>query len=298
MDRSAIWLFLERNRGTCGPGRTGGQSSISSCASQARGSLGVRQMNEQRRRASGLRPDSGGKLGTSEDSNFNEGRQGLSEQEEFNTDEKRVLDLLTQGLSREFPNPQRVGCPGSAVLTGIAFRKLCLAEVEPWLEHLGSCSPCFQEFTELCKQATTRRRRTQAWLAAAAVLILAVAGWLWVRTQHAVQPPETAVLDLRDLSVARGQNPTQTDQRPLEIHRSAKHLILDLPIGSKEGTYDIAILSESGAHVLGATGTAQLQDHIVSLRADVDVGGVPPGLYFLALRQPGLEWTRYPLRVF
>src|SRR5271165_5486089 len=250
MDRAAIWIFLERNRRTCGPGRTGGQSSISSCASQARGSLGVRQMNEQRR-ASGLRPDSGGKLGTSEENNFNEGRQGLSEQEEFNKEEKCVLDLLTQGLSREFPNPQRVGCPDFAVLRGIAFRKLRLAEVEPWLEHLGSCSPCFQEFTELRKQATTRRRHTQAWLAVAAVPIFAVAGWLWVRTQHSVQPTETAVLDLRELSVARGQNPTQSDQRPLEIHRSAKHLILDLPIGSKEGAYDIAILSESGTQILG-----------------------------------------------
>src|SRR5271157_3697621 len=120
MDRTAIWVFLERDRRTCGPGRTGCQGSISPCASQARGSLGVRQMNEQRR-ASGLRPDSGGKLGTSKESNFNEGRQLLSEQEEFNKEEERVLDLLTQGLSREFPNPQRVGCPASAVLTGIAF---------------------------------------------------------------------------------------------------------------------------------------------------------------------------------
>jgi hypothetical protein len=254
-------------------------------------------MNEQRR-ASGPHPDPDGKLGTSEEGNFNEGRQGLSEQEEFNEEEKRVLDLLTQGLSREFPNPQRVGCPGSAVLRGIYFRKLRLAEVEPWLEHLGSCSPCFQEFTELRKQATTRRRRTQAWLAVAAVLIFAVAGWLWMRTQHSVQPTETAVLDLRELSVGRGQDSLQTDQRTLRVHRSAKHLTLDLPIGSKEGAYDIAILSESGAEILGATGTAQLQDHVVSLRADVDVSGVRPGLYSLALRQPGLEWTRYPLRVF
>jgi len=254
-------------------------------------------MKEQRQ-TSGPHPDADGKLGTSEENNFNEGRQVLSEQEEFNTDEKRVLDLLTQGLSREFPNPQRVGCPDSAVLRGIAFRKLRLAEVEPWLEHLSSCSPCFQEFTELRKQSASRRRRTQVWLAAAAVLIFAVAGWLWIRTQHSVQPTETAVLDLRELSVGRGQGSPQTDQRTLEIHRSAKHLILDLPIGSKEGAYDVAIVSETGAQSLGATGTAQLQDHVVSLRADVDVSGIRPGLYFLAIRQPGTEWTRYPLRVF
>src|SRR5271157_4340821 len=297
MDRAAIWIFLERNRRTCGSGRTGCQSSISSCASQARGSPGVRQMKEQRQ-TSGPHPDPDGKLGISGENNFNEGSQVLSEQEEFNKEEKCVLDLLTQGLSREFPNPQRVGCPDSAVLRGIAFRKLRLAEVEPWLEHLSSCSPCFQEFTELRKQAASQRRRTQFWLAAAAVLIFAVAGWLWMRTQHSVQPAETAVLDLRELSVARGQNPTEADQRPLELHHSARHLILDLPIGSKEGAYNLTLLSESGNQIWSTSGTAELRDHNVSLRVDVDVSGVQPGLYFLALRQPGVEWTRYRVRVF
>ena len=208
------------------------------------------------------------------------------------------MDLLTWGLSREFPNPDRVGCPDSAILRGIALRKLQLAEVEPWLEHLGSCSPCFQEFTELRKEAASQRRRTQVWLVAAVVLIFAGAGWLWMRTQHSVQPPETAVLDLRELSVARGQNPTEADQRPLELHHSARHLILDLPIGSKEGAYNLTLLSESGNQIWTTSGTAELRDHNVSLRVDVDVSGVQPGLYFLALRQPGVEWTRYRVRVF
>jgi len=208
--------------------------------------------------------------------------------------EVRLQDSLGSG-----PDPN-----GSQLLSRLRSSKAShsascdLQTVHQWLGHLSSCSPCFQEFTELRKQAASQRRRTQAWLAVAAVLIFAVAGWLWVRTQHPMQPTETAVLDLREFSVGRGQNPTQTDQRPLEIHRSAKHLILDLPIGSKEGTYDLALLSDTSRQIIVANGTAQLQDHIVSLRADVDIGGVPPGLYFLALRQPGLEWTRYPLRVF
>ena len=144
----------------------------------------------------------------------------------------------------------------------------------------------------------SQRRRTQVWLAVAAVLIFTVAGWLWIRTQHSVQGSETAVLDLRERSVARGQNPTQTDQPPLEIRRSTKHLIVDLPIGSKEGSYDLALLNESGNPIQSGSGSAQLQDHVVTLRADVDVSAVRPGLYLLALRQPGLEWTRYPVRVF
>src|SRR5271166_5375419 len=130
-------------------------------------------MKEQR---SGLQFDPHGKLGIRARNDFKESRQVLSEQGEFNKEERRVLDMLAQGLSREFPNPERVGCPHSAVLRGIALRKLRLAEVDQWLGHLSSCSPCFQEFTEVRKQAASQRRRTQAWLAAAAVLIIAVAG--------------------------------------------------------------------------------------------------------------------------
>ena len=255
-------------------------------------------MNDQRR-ASGFGSDRGGKLGISVrgGDNSGESRQVLSDRHEFSKDEQRILDVLEQGLSREFPNPQRVGCPDSAVLRGIAFRKMRLAEVDKWLDHLGSCSPCYQEFTELRKQVASQRRRTQAWIAVAAVLILAVGGWLWVRIHHSVPPPVTAVLDLRELSVARGQDSPQTNQHPLEISRSAKHLIVDLPIGSREGSYDVALLSESGNQIQSASGTARLQDHVVTLRADVDVSGIQPGTYLLALRQPGLEWTRYPVRV-
>src|ERR1700720_4710144 len=159
-------------------------------------------------------------------------RQVLKAQEEFNGEEKRILDLLDRGLSRDFPNPERVGCPDSVVLRGIALHKMPLAEVDRWLDHFSSCSPCFQEFTQFRKQALHRRRRTQVWLAAAAVFLFAVAGWLWVRTRLSVQTTTTVVLDLRERSVARGQTPAEAGQPPLEIPRTAKHVVMDLPIGS------------------------------------------------------------------
>jgi len=253
-------------------------------------------MNDQRR-ASGL-GSGGDKLGVSipgDDSG--EGRQVLSERNEFSKDEQHILDALERGLSREFPNPDRIGCPGSAVLRGIASHKLRLAEVHQWLDHLSTCSPCYQEFTELRKQAVTQRRRLQVWLAASAVVILTVAGWVWIRTHHAAPGPETAVLDLRGISVVRGESSPQTNLATLEVQRSAKHLVLDLPIGSAEGAYDLALLSESGTQLLSATGTAQLQDRVVVLRADLDLRDVRPGSYVLALRRPGFEWVRYPVRV-
>ena len=209
-----------------------------------------------------------------------------------------MLDILRQGLATEFPNPERIGCPGNALLKGIAQGKVTLTEAEPWLEHLGSCSPCFQEFKEFRRQSAIQRRRVLIFVATAAVLLFAVGGWLWVRARRSVEATDVAVLDLRERSVARGQSQSEADQAPLEISRTTKHLVVDLPIGSKEGPYDVGLLTGTGDQILRATGMAELHDHITDLRVDLDLSGVQAGAYSLGLRQAGLEWTRYPIRVF
>ena len=143
-----------------------------------------------------------------------------------------------------------------------------------------------------------QRRRVLTLVATAAVLLFAAGGWLWVRARHLVPETDTAVLDLRDRSVARGQNPSDTGQAPLEIPRTAKHLVLDLPIGSKEGSYDVGLITATGNELLRVTGTAELRDHINRLRVEVDLSSIRPGTYSLGVRQPSLEWKSYPMRVF
>jgi len=207
------------------------------------------------------------------------------------------LDLLDKGLSQDFPNPQRVGCPDSAVLRGIAFHKVPLAEADRWLDHFSSCSPCFQEFTQFRKQGLDDRRRTQMWLAAAAMVLLVLAGWLWVRSRSSGQTAAVVVLDLRGRATVRGENTPESSQPPLEVSRNARSLNLDLPIGSNEGTYDLALLNPVGDELFRTSATAKLENHIVVLRADVDLAGVSPGSYFLGVRQPGLEWTRFSIRL-
>src|SRR5260370_4339491 len=128
----------------------------------------------------------------------------LSSESQTNAADKRLLDILRQGLATEFPNPERIGCPGNALLKGIAQGKVSLTEAEPGLDHLGSDTPCFQEFKQFRLESTIQRRRVQIWVATAAVLLFAVGGWLWVRARHSMEATDTAVLDLRERSLARG----------------------------------------------------------------------------------------------
>jgi hypothetical protein len=217
----------------------------------------------------------------------------LTDEKQSGKDEKRILDVLSKGLSTEFPNPGRLGCPGSATLEGIASHRILLAEAEKWLDHLGSCSPCFQEFTAIRQKLRARRRIR--WGGGLAILFGALALWLVLHSHQAAN--ETATLDLRGYSVERGQqNPS--NPLPLQITRSTRHLILYLPIASKEGGYEIALLSDTGSELVHTSGVAVIQDHAVILRTDVSFAGVPPGPYSLGLRQSGLAWTRFPVRVF
>ena len=195
-------------------------------------------------------------------------------------------------MSSEFPNPGRVGCPGTAVLEGIASHRIPLSEAEKWLDHLGSCSPCFQEFTAIRNRR--RKQRRLRWGGGLAVLLASLALWFTVRPHK--PGTETAVLDLRAYSGQRGE-PTFSGQAPLQLQRNTKHLVLYLPVGSKEGSYEFALLDERGEELLHSSGTAQLENHIIVLRADTNGPVVPPGSYSLALREPGMEWTRFPVTV-
>src|SRR5712692_456027 len=111
-------------------------------------------------------------------------------------DEKRILDALGRGLLKEFPNPDRAGCPGSDVLRKIASHEIPLPEAEKWLDHLTSCSPCYSDFCQF--QAAYQRRHARTFLAIAASILIVVclAGWAFFLRHSKSVVAQTAVLDL------------------------------------------------------------------------------------------------------
>jgi len=209
-------------------------------------------------------------------------------------DEKRLLDVLGRGLLKEFPNPERTGCPGSDVLKRIASHEMPLTEAEKWLDHLTSCSPCYRDFSEL--QAGYRHRRMQTALAIAAsiLIVVGVAGWALFFKQKGPAVVQSAVLDLRNRSVPRGGEANPGEQ-PLEVSRAVKHLNVYLPLGSAEGPYELRIAITTGSAIFTTNGVASLKDGVTSIEAAVDLSSASSGRYVLQIRKPDSEWNSYPL---
>jgi hypothetical protein len=221
---------------------------------------------------------------------------GLNGKTYSRRDEKRILDVLGRGLLEEFPNPERVGCPGADVLKRIARHEMPLSEAEKWLDHLGSCSPCYADFKRF--QEAFERQRRQRWLAAAAgiLLVVGIVGWTLLHNRNENLIAQTAVLDLRDRSISRGTEANPAEP-PLEISRSVSRLKIYLPVGSSEGNYAIRISAAGEKIVVATEGAAIKQEGITSLALDVNLSSASPGLYVLQIQKVGSEWTSYRLRV-
>ena len=219
---------------------------------------------------------------------------GLNAKGYSERDEKRVLDALGRGLLKEFPNPDRAGCPSSDVLKRIASHEMSLTEAEKWLDHLTSCSPCYGDFSQFKAAYQSRRTRTLLAIAASILIVVCLAGWaLFLRHSESLVA-QTAVVDLRNRSLPRGTEPN-LDEPPLEVNRAATSWNIYLPLGSSEGPYDVRVITQSGESVMTANPTAKLADQITSLKLTVSLSSTRPGRYTLQLRGRDLEWNSYAM---
>ena len=171
---------------------------------------------------------------------------------------------------------------------------MALSEAEKWLDHLGSCSPCYDDFRKLRGSFQQARRRTILAVAASILVIASAAAWWVIQSKDGIGVAQSTVVDLRNRSIARG--PEQVpNEPPLEIRRNVSRLNILLPLGSSEGTYEVRIVTDSGESVAATTGTAKLSNQITSLQAVLNVSSAHPGHYVLQVRRDALDWNSYPL---
>ena len=62
--------------------------------------------------------------------------------------EKELLDAFDRVVHEDFPNPQRIACPGRDVLLKLAQRPVD-SQLAPLLAHIRQSAPCFDELKEL-----------------------------------------------------------------------------------------------------------------------------------------------------
>jgi len=170
-----------------------------------------------------------------------------------------------------------------------------LTEAEKWLDHLGSCSPCYRDF--LLLQAEHRQHRTRMIFAVAATILIVVGLATWTILREHDQQIANVVVDLRDRSMARGTEPPPTEP-PLEIPRNVSHLEIYLPLGSSEGPYNLRVTSIRNESLVSGSGDAKLEQGLTVLRVDLGMPLSSSGSYILQIRRRASdEWVSFPLHI-
>lgn len=62
--------------------------------------------------------------------------------------EKELLDAFERIIHADFPNPQRIDCPGHEALLKLAEGS-AQVQLTHILAHVQQCAPCFDELKEL-----------------------------------------------------------------------------------------------------------------------------------------------------
>jgi hypothetical protein len=106
---------------------------------------------------------------------------------------------------------------------------------------------------------------------------------------------QVLVLDLRKRGVSRGENNNQDGD--LDLPKGRLELSIYLPIGSEEGNYEVRILGRQNQVLMTAKRKAGMQGHLNVLTVEADTSAFEAGSYILAIREVGLGWNRYPLKV-
>ena len=223
----------------------------------------------------------------------------MSDQPLTKREETRLLGAYRRVLlGGAFPNPNRAGCPGSETLRAMALRKLEQDKVEDCIEHLGTCSPCFCEYSEFREQLEWRRNVAYVGLAAAVVLVLlSIAWWGWLpRHPVVISAHNHIVADVRSRRTLRGEQGNKPGVEPLAFKRGIDEVTIYLPEGSRTGTYEVAVFREDRAEPLvSTTGSATIEKGMTELNATLNLSRIPAGHYQMGIRLPGIEWSYYRL---
>jgi hypothetical protein len=213
-------------------------------------------------------------------------------------DERRLLRIAAQSVNGDFPNPERLGCPGSDCLKAMARRRISLTQADDLVDHIATCAPCFDEYGNHRRRHRVRVVAIPA-LAFAVILMAILAVWRFgpshqLLPEVAKVPVLKATLDFRNRTVERSDRPQSPNATAPHLRRAVLDITIKLPIGTEDGPYAVQFRTHLDQPLANATGTATWDGSAETLTARVDLHNLAPGEYTLAIRRNGSSsWRTY-----
>ncbi|HTU45376.1 MAG TPA: hypothetical protein VMF91_09950 [Bryobacteraceae bacterium] len=214
----------------------------------------------------------------------------------------RLKKQLQDSILRDYPNPERKGCPSGAVLQELAERPLDRpVEDDPHWQHITHCSECYREFlafNNAFRQQAKARRVRVGWGVAAAAIVIVIAVLFGIKQGALFEKrPQNAELAWVKRTVEVPSTSRAADsgeQKPIYLERLPLELTIVLPVGSKAGAYELQ-LKMSDRTVVSTGGTAEIQNGTTSFAARINLSQLEPGSYSMVIRQVPLDWNLYPV---
>ena len=216
----------------------------------------------------------------------------------------RLKKQLQQAILRDYPNPERKGCPDGVVLRALAEKPLDQpVENDPHWQHITHCSECYREFLAFNEAFRQRRKQRQVQVRWALVLTAAVAllvAFLGLNRGLLVpKRPQNAELAYLKLTVdvpSMSRSGNGEEPPPIYLERRPMELAVNLPIGSKPGRYEIQ-LQKDETTLLSTAADARLQNGTTAFLVRMDLTKFVPGDYKVNVRQIPFDWNYYPVTI-
>ena len=77
----------------------------------------------------------------------------------------RIQQQIHEGITKEYPNPDRKGCLDREDITALAIRSAGFddtIEDDPRWQHVTHCSPCYREYLDEFKKQRIEKRSTKS----------------------------------------------------------------------------------------------------------------------------------------
>ena len=218
--------------------------------------------------------------------------------------EKALLKAVAAAVRTSFPNPGHPGCPQPGVVRNLARRRIPLRETGDLVDHIATCSTCFDAYTGYRRRYRAARATGPIIAVAICLLVLALVWWHRVpRSSGPRQGPAfvpfapvlRATIDYRDASPTRSSEAPGPPKITAHAQKALIDLTILLPFGTQDGAYTLELRDATATLVTQATGIAAWNGTAEALTARVDFRRPAAGEYTLALRRAGQSWHTYQL---